>query len=127
MLVSSLGAEVLIVGMVVKGMGSGTSCASIPFAIGTKVENGSSGGAVGALGNADPPTFQVPALELAALDAFETTPSITPFPFKSLLDGDDVGFGANSRIGNPCAKSNPEPLGLPLVHTRFHDYRRTWG
>ena len=57
MLVSSLGAEVLIVGMVVEGMGSGTSCASIPPAVGTKVENGFSGGAVGALGNADHPTF----------------------------------------------------------------------
>ena len=86
MLASSLGTEVLIVGMVVVGMGSGTSCASVPPAIGTKVENGSSGGAVGALGNADPPTFRVPTLELVALDAFETTPSITPFSFKSLLD-----------------------------------------
>ena len=70
--------------------------------VGTKVENASSNGAVGALGNADPPTFRVPALELAALDAFGTTPSIIPFPFKSLLDGDDVGFGANFGIGNPC-------------------------
>ena len=102
MLVSSLGAEVLIVGMVVKGMGSGPSCASVPLVVGTKVENGSSGGAMGALGNVDPPTFQVLALELAALDAFGTTSSITPFPFKSLLDGDDVGFGANFGIGNPC-------------------------
>ena len=57
MLVSSLGAEVLIVGMVVEGMGSGTSCASVPPVVGTKVENGSSDGAVGALGNADPPPF----------------------------------------------------------------------
>ena len=57
MLVSSLGAQVLSVGMVVGGMGSGTSCASVPPALGTKLENGSSSGAVGALGNADPPTF----------------------------------------------------------------------
>ena len=56
-LISSLGAEVLIVGMVVEGIGNGTSCASIPPAVGTKVENGSNNGAIGALGKADPPTF----------------------------------------------------------------------
>ena len=86
MLVSSLGAQVLIVGMVVEGMGSGTSCASVPPAVGTKVEYGASGGVVGALGNVETPTFRVLTLELAALDVFGTTRSITPFPFKSLLD-----------------------------------------
>ena len=70
--------------MVVEGIGNGTSCASVPPAVGTKVENGSNSGAVGALGKVDPPTFRVPALELAASEVCEPTPFITPFPFKSL-------------------------------------------
>ena len=102
MLASSIGAEVLIVGMVVVGMGSGTSCASIPSIIGTKVENGFCGGVVGALGTGGLPTFLVLALEFAAFDVFGTTPSITPFPFKSFLDCDEANFGANFAIGNPC-------------------------
>ena len=89
-------------GMVVVGMGSGTSCASIPSIGGTKVKNGSCGGAVDALGVGGLPTFLVLALELAAFDVFGTTPSITPFPFKSFLDCDEVGFGANFGIGSPC-------------------------
>ena len=102
MLASSLGAKVLIVGMLVMGMGSGTSCASISLVFGTKVENGSCGGAVDALGIGGLPTLLVLALELAACDVFGTTPSITPFLFKSFLDYDEVDFGANSGIGNPC-------------------------
>ena len=102
MLASSLGAECLIVGMVVVGMGSGTSCASLPLVVSTKVENGSCDGAVGALGMGVLPTLLILALELAAFDVFGTTLSITTFSFKSLLDYDEVGFGANSRIGNPC-------------------------
>ena len=88
-------------GMVIAGMGSGTSCASIPFVVGTKVENGSCGGAVRALEIGGLSTLLVPTLELAAFDVFGTTPSITPFPFKSFLDCEEVNFGANSRIGNP--------------------------
>ena len=57
---------------------------------------------MGALGIGGLPTLCVLALELAAFDVFETTPSITPFPFKSLLDCDEVGFGANFGIGSPC-------------------------
>ena len=89
-------------GMVVVGMGNGTSCASIPSVVGTKVENGSCGGAMGALGIGGPPTLLVLDLELAASDVFKTTPSITPFLFKSSLDCEEVNFGTNSRIGNPC-------------------------
>ena len=102
MLASSLGAKILIVGMVIVGMGNGTSCASTPYVVGTKVENGSCGGAVGALGTGGLPTLLVLALELVASDVFGTTLSITPFPFKSFLDCDEVGFGANFGIGNPC-------------------------
>ena len=102
MLASSLGAEVLIMGMVVLGMGNGTYCASIPLVVGTKAKNGSCGGAMVALGIGGLPTLRVPTLELAASNLFGTTPSITPFLFKSLLDYDEVGFGANSRINSPC-------------------------
>ena len=123
MLASSLGAEVLIVGMVVVGMvvvgmGSGTSCASIPSIVGTKVENGPCGGAMGALRIGGLPALLVPALELATPNVFKTTPSITPFPFKSLLDCDEVGFGANSRIGNPCqVKSCTTRSSIGLYNT----------
>ena len=102
MLASSLGAEVLVVGMVVVGMGSGTSCASTPSFVGTKAKNGSSNGAACALEMLGLPTLRVLALELVAFDVFGTTPSITPFPFTSFLDCDEVGFGANFGIGNPC-------------------------
>ena len=97
MLASSLGAEVLKVGMVVVGMDSGTSCASIPLVVATKVENGSYGGAMGALGISGLPTLCVLALELTAFDVFGNTPSITSF-----LECDEVGFGANCGIDNPC-------------------------
>ena len=89
-------------GMVVVGMGCGTSCASIPSIVGTKVENGSCGGAMGALGMGGLPTLLAFALELAAFDVLGTTPVIAPFPFISLLDYVKVGFGANSKINRPC-------------------------
>ena len=98
MLASSLSAKVLIVGMVMVGMGNGTSCASTP----SIVENRSCGGAVGALGIGGLPTLLVLALELAAFDVFRINPSTTPFPFKSFLDYEEVDFGANFGIGNPC-------------------------
>ena len=97
-------------GMVVVGMDSGTSCASIPFVIGTKVENGSCGGAVGELSIGGLPTLLLPALELAAFDG--TTPSIIPFLFKSFLDCDEVNFGPNSGMAIH-AKSSLVPLVLP--------------
>ena len=102
MLASSLGAEVLIVGMVVVGMGSGTSCASIPLVVGTKADNGSNNGAACALGTFGLPTLCIPTLDLATFNVFGTTPSITPFPFTSFLDCDEVGFGSNFGIGSPC-------------------------
>ena len=82
MLASSHGTKVLIVGMVVVGMGSGTSYVSIPLFVDTKAENGSNGGVSYALGTLGLPTLRVPAIELADFDVFGTTPSITPFPFK---------------------------------------------
>ena len=82
---------------------NGTSCASIPPSIGTKVENKSCNGVNDALGTSGLLALYVPALELAAFKLFGTTPSITPFPFTSLLGCDEVAtLGANSRISNPC-------------------------
>ena len=57
---------------------------------------------MGALGMGGLPPLLVPALELATFDVFGTTPFITPFPFKSFLDCDEVGFGANFGIDSPC-------------------------
>ena len=50
MLSSSLGIEILTVAFEGVGKGNGSSCASIPSSIGTKVKNGSWNGTVGALG-----------------------------------------------------------------------------
>ena len=126
MLASSLGAEVLIVGMVVEGIGNGTSCASVPPAVGTKVENGSNSVAVGALGKADPPTFQVPALELAAF--WKCVSLHRPLPlFHSNLSEIEMML-----VSVPIpelaihAKLGPEPLCCPLVYTRLHGCQRTW-
>ena len=94
--------------------------------LGTKVEKGSCGGAVDALGVGGLPTFLVLALELAAFDVFGTTPSITPFPFKSFLDCDEVGFGASSRIGNPCqVKTCTTRSSIGLYNTAQLS-QRTW-
>ena len=57
---------------------------------------------MGALGIGGLPILHVLTLELAAFEVFGTTPSITPFLFKSLQDYDEVGFGANLGIDNPC-------------------------
>ena len=102
MFASSLGAKVLIVGFDAVGKGNGTSCASIPPIAGMKVEKGSCGCAMGALGIRGLPTLRVLALELAASKVFGTIPSITPFSFTSLHGCDKVvALCANSRIGQP--------------------------
>ena len=103
MLASSLGAKVLTVGFDAMEKGNGTSCASIPPIVGTKVENASYGGEVGALGIGGLPTLRVPSLELAASKVFGTTPSINPFSLMSLRGCDEVVvLGANSETVNPC-------------------------
>ena len=108
MLASSLGTKVLTMGFdaMGKGMGTGnggTSCASIPPIVGTKVEKGSCGGAVGALGISGLSILRAPTLELAASKLFGTTLSITPFSFMSLLGCKVVvTLGANLGIGTPC-------------------------
>ena len=103
MLASFLGTKVPTVGLDAVEKGNGISCASIPPIVDTKVENGSCGGAVGALGIGGLPTLCVLAIELATSKVFGTTPSITPFWFMSLCGCDEVVvLGANSRIGNPC-------------------------
>ena len=106
--------------MVVVGMSSGTSGASVPSIFGTKAENGSSGGVTCALGTLGLPTLQILALELAAFDVFGTTPSITPFPFMSFLDCDEFGFGAIFGIGNPCQfKSSTTRYSIGLYNTTW--------
>ena len=100
---SSLGAKVLMVGFDAMGKINDSSCASIPPIVGMKVEIGSCGGAMVALGIGGLPTLCVPTLELTASKVFGTTPSITPFLFTSLYGCDEVVvLGANSGIGNPC-------------------------
>ena len=94
-------------GLDMVGKVNGTSCALIPPSIRAKVENGSCGSAGGALGTGGLPPIRVHALELVALELFGNTPSITPFPFMSLLGSKEVvTLGANWGIGNPCQVSS---------------------
>ena len=103
MFASSLDTEILTMGLDMVGKVKGTSCSLIPPFIGAKVENGSCSGARGALGIGGLPTLLVPALKLTVSKLLGTTPSITPFPFTSLLSCEEVvTLGANSRIDNPC-------------------------